>query len=215
MEFLLAVGLAKTNIVKKKIEGEELAHYSKGTYDFEYKFPFGQKELMGVANRGDYDLLKHAEHSKTDFSYIDPYTNEKYVPFVIEPSIGVERLMLAILIESMHREKVGTENRIVLKLKKELAPYKVCVLPLVTKLGEETMKLFMDLKKELNVPMVYDKAGTIGKRYRRQDAIGTPNCITFDYDSLEDKSVTIRDRDTMEQKRVKISELSKELSKLI
>ncbi len=211
VDFLIKMGLTKSNIVRNVIPKDELAHYSDATTDIEFKFPFGQKELMGIANRTDHDLVKHSEKSKKDFTYLDPFTNERYLPFVIEPSIGVDRLMLAILTDNMVTEKVDDSERTVLKINKELAPYKITVLPLVNKLDKKAREIFAQLKKELQVPIMYDKAGSIGKRYRRQDLIGTPICLTIDYDTLEDGKVTLRDRDTMEQVKVDLKDIKKYL----
>ena len=168
---------------------------------------------MGVANRTDYDLNAHMKATKENLEYLDPITNEKYVPYVIEPSMGLDRLMLAILVDSYDEEKLDKDDvRTVLHLHKDLAPYQVAILPLVKKLSDKAEKIYQKLMQE-GFSVAYDEAGSIGKRYRRQDSIGTPVCVTIDFDSLEDKCVTLRDRDTMAQKRVKISQLVKELKK--
>ncbi len=214
--WLKMIGLDdKKNLVFREIEGDERAHYSKRTIDIEYQFPFGQKELYGLAYRGDYDLQKHIEHSGQDLSYRDPVTSEKFVPHVIEPSMGVDRTFLAVLLEAYDVVEGGRssttesikEKEIVLRLPKVLAPVKVAILPLSKK--EPLAKKGKDIADSLrkNWTVQYDETGSIGKRYRRQDEIGTPYCVTVDFDTLEDNAVTVRDRDTMEQKRIKIDEL--------
>ena len=211
--FMYALGIQKQNLRVRAHEKEELSHYSKATSDLEYLFPFGWGELMGVANRTDYDLNAHMKATKENLEYLDPITNEKYVPYVIEPSMGLDRLMLAILVDSYDEEKLDKDDvRTVLHLHKDLAPYQVAILPLVKKLSDKAEKIYQKLMQE-GFSVAYDEAGSIGKRYRRQDSIGTPVCVTIDFDSLEDKCVTLRDRDTMAQKRVKISQLVKELKK--
>ncbi|MGE4342486.1 MAG: His/Gly/Thr/Pro-type tRNA ligase C-terminal domain-containing protein, partial [Bacilli bacterium] len=184
----------------------ELAFYSKATTDIEYRFPFGWGEIWGIADRTDYDLKRHMEHSKENFEYLDPETNTKYVPYCIEPSVGLDRLLLMVLTDSYDEEEVGdNDTRIVMRLKPSLAPYQVAVFPLSKKLNDKSYEVFSLLSKKLDA--VYDETGSIGKRYRRQDAIGTPFCVTVDFDSLEDEMVTIRERDTMKQARVKITDL--------
>ncbi|MCL2383424.1 MAG: glycine--tRNA ligase [Oscillospiraceae bacterium] len=206
--WLLELGMKKENIRFRDHTPEELSFYSKATTDIEFLFPFGWGELWGIADRTDYDLKQHMEHSKEDFNYLDPETNERYVPYCVEPSLGVERTVLAFLCNSYEEEEVGEgDTRTVLKLHPYLAPYKIAVLPLSKKLGDKAEEVFAQLSKKYMGE--YDEAGSIGKRYRRQDEIGTPFCITVDFDTLEDNSVTIRDRDTMEQVRVKIDELEK------
>ncbi|AFS78814.1 glycyl-tRNA synthetase GlyS [Gottschalkia acidurici 9a] len=204
--WLLNLNISEDNIKLRDHEEEELSHYSKATTDIEYKFPFGWGELWGIADRTDFDLKRHMEVSGEDLSYQDPVTNEKYVPYCIEPSLGADRVTLAFLSEAYTEEQLedGTE-RIVLKFHPALAPFKAAVFPLTKKLSEPATELYKKLTKKFMVD--YDEAGSIGKRYRRHDEIGTPICITFDYDSLEDNCVTIRDRDTMEQQRVKIDDL--------
>ena len=185
---------------------EELCFYSKATTDFEYLFPFGWGELWGVADRTDYDLTQHINTSGKGLEYFDPTTNEKYIPYVIEPSLGVERLFLALMVEAYDEEVINEKDtRVVLHLHPALAPFKAAVLPLSKKLNENAEKVFEDLSKHFMVE--YDDAGSIGKRYRRQDEIGTPLCITYDFDSVEDNCVTVRDRDTMEQERISIDKL--------
>jgi glycyl-tRNA synthetase len=201
------LGLPDEEVVYKEIEGDELAHYSKRTVDVEYKFPFGQSELYGLAYRTDYDLNRHQEVSGRDMKYTDPESGEKYVPHVIEPSLGVDRSVLAVLCAAYTEEEVGEEKRTVMKLPKELAPFKIAVLPLSKKpeLMEVAKPVWDKLAQNWNVD--YDVTQSIGKRYRRQDEIGTPFCVTVDFDSLEDKQVTVRDRDTMKQDRIAIEEL--------
>lgn len=204
--WLLALGLKEESIKMRDHAKEELSHYSNATTDIEFKFPFGWGELWGIADRTDFDLKSHMDHSKDDLSYFDPLTNEKYVPYCIEPSLGCDRVALAFLCDAYDEEEVAEGDiRTVLRLHPALAPIKIAVLPLSKKLGDEAFKLYETLLKDYLCE--YDEAGSIGKRYRRQDEIGTPFCITFDFESLEDKSVTVRDRDTMQQVRVKIDEL--------
>lgn len=204
--WLISLNLNPENVRFRDHSEEELSHYSNATTDIEFRFPFGWGELWGIADRTDYDLKHHIEHSGVDLSYTDPVTNEKYVPYCIEPSVGVDRVTLAFLVDAYEEEKLedGTE-RTVLKLHPALAPYKAAIFPLTKKLREPAQELYAKLSKKFMVD--YDESGSIGKRYRRHDEIGTPFCITIDYDTLEDNSVTVRDRDTMEQVRVKIEEL--------
>ncbi|OGO78670.1 MAG: glycine--tRNA ligase [Clostridiales bacterium GWB2_37_7] len=205
--WLLSLGLKEESIKMRDHAKEELSHYSNATTDIEFKFPFGWGELWGIADRTDYDLKQHMEHSKDDLSYFDPTTNEKYVPYCIEPSLGCDRVALAFLCDAYDEEEVAEGDvRAVLRLHPALAPIKIAILPLSKKLGDDAFKLYESLLK--NYYCEYDEAGSIGKRYRRQDEIGTPFCITFDFESLEDQSVTVRDRDTMQQVRVKIDELN-------
>lgn len=211
-DFMQKIGIKKDEIVLHEIEGSELAHYSKRTIDVEYKYPFGQKELYGLAYRTDYDLKKHMEASGTDFTVTDPETNEKYIPHIVEPSMGVDRTILAVLLSAYDEEiiengKGENETRIVMRFPKSIAPVQVAVLPLSKKpeLAKPAKELAQTLRQ--NFLVEYDETQSIGKRYRRQDEIGTPYCITFDFDSLEDDAVTVRDRDTMQQTRVKIEEL--------
>jgi len=205
--WLLTLGLKEESIKMRDHAKEELSHYSNATTDIEFKFPFGWGELWGIADRTDFDLKSHMEHSKDDLSYFDPTTNEKYVPYCIEPSLGCDRVTLAFLCDAYDEEEVAEGDiRTVLRLHPVLAPVKIAVLPLSKKLGDDAYKLYENLLKSYYCE--YDETGSIGKRYRRQDEIGTPFCITFDFESLEDNSVTVRDRDTMEQVRVKIDELN-------
>ncbi len=204
--WLLSLNMTPESLKLRDHEKEELSHYSNATTDIEYLFPFGWGELWGIADRTDFDLKQHMIHSKDDLSYFDPTFNEKYVPYCIEPSLGADRVTLAFLCEAYNEEEVAEGDiRTVLKFHPALAPVKIAVLPLSKKLGDEADKVYQMLTKKYVCE--FDETGSIGKRYRRQDEIGTPYCITFDFDSLEDKSVTIRDRDTMQQIRVKIEEL--------
>ncbi|MDI3528438.1 MAG: glycyl-tRNA synthetase [Thermoanaerobacter sp.] len=210
MDWLLEFGLKEENLRFRDHKKEELSHYSTATTDIEYNFPFGWGELWGIANRTDFDLRQHMEHSGVDLSYMDPATGEKYIPYCIEPSVGVDRLMLAFLIDAYEEEELEDgETRVVLRLHPALAPIKAAVLPLSKKLSENAYKLYDQLRNKFVVD--YDETGSIGKRYRRQDEIGTPFCITYDFDSENDHCVTIRDRDTMQQVRIKIEEVEKYL----
>ena len=212
-DFVLSLGIKKENLKLYQHPKEGLSHYSKGTTDLQYNFPFGFKELAGVANRTDFDLKSHQEASGKDLNYFDQETNEKYLPFVIEPTLGVERLMLAVICDAFQQvdsrtetTEAVTEKEIVLHFNSNLAPVKVAVFPLVKKLSEDAKKIYDDLKSCWG-NIEFDESGSIGRRYRRQDEIGTPFCVTFDFDSLDDKKVTVRNRDTMKQERIEISEL--------
>ena len=210
--WLISLGIKADSLKMRDHEKEELSHYSNATTDIEFKFPFKQPfewgELWGIADRTDFDLKQHMEHSRDDLSYFDPTTNEKYVPYCIEPSLGADRVTLAFLCDAYDEEEVAEGDvRVVLHFHPAIAPVKIAVLPLSKKLGDDAYKVYEALAKKYTCE--YDETGSIGKRYRRQDEIGTPYCITFDFDSLEDKSVTIRDRDSMQQVRVKIEELDK------
>ena len=215
VQFLKDLGLDEKNIRLRAHDPEELAHYSNGTSDIEYNFhdPIGWGELWGIADRTDFDLKAHQEHSKQSLEYFDPQTNEKYIPYVIEPSVGVERLILAVMSEAYEIEHLEKEDRTELKLHPFLAPYKVAILPLSKKLKEPAMDVFKQLCDVCSC--TYDETGSIGKRYRRQDAIGTPFCVTVDFDTQEDQCVTIRDRDTMEQVRIPLTELETYITKRI
>ena len=205
-KWLLGLGVKDENLKLRDHDQEELAFYSKATTDFEFKFPFGWGELWGIADRTDYDLTQHANASGKDMTYIDPVSNERYVPYVIEPSLGVDRVLLAFLCNAYHEEEVGEgDTRVVMKLHPFLAPYKVAVLPLQKKLGDRASEIYNSLAKKFSAD--YDETGSIGKRYRRQDEIGTPMCVTVDFDTLEDNTVTVRDRDTMEQIRISVDKL--------
>lgn len=207
--WLLDLGIKTENLRLRDHEKEKLSFYSKATTDFEFLFPFGWGELWGVADRTDYDLTQHQNASKKSLEYFDPETNEHYVPYVVEPSLGTDRAFLAFLCDAYDEEIVDAEKndtRVVLRLHPALAPVKAAILPLSKKLSENALTIRDTLSKKFTVD--FDDAGSIGKRYRRQDEIGTPICITYDFDSVEDNCVTVRDRDTMEQKRIKIDELS-------
>jgi len=205
-EWLLAIGLRPESVRLRDHAAEELSHYSAATTDIEFKFPFGWGELWGIADRTDFDLKAHMAKSGEDMRFVDPDTNEKFVPYVIEPSLGVERLALALLADAYHEEELAPDDsRVVLKLHPAIAPIKAAILPLSKKLGAEAEVLYRDLAKHFRVE--YDEAGSIGKRYRRQDEVGTPFCITFDFASLEDRAVTVRERDSMAQVRLPINTL--------
>ena len=207
-DWLLSLGIKEENLRLRDHEPEELSFYSKATTDFEFLFPFGWGELWGVADRTDYDLGRHQEVSGKDLTYFDAETGERYLPYVIEPSLGVERSVLAVLCNAYDEEVVDPEKndvRVVLHLHPALTPVKAAVLPLSKKLGEKAGEISAMLSKYYNVE--YDEAGSIGKRYRRQDEIGTPYCITVDFDTMEDNCVTVRDRDTMKQERMPIENL--------
>lgn len=212
--WLLELGMKEENIRLRDHSPEELVFYSKGTTDIEFAFPFGWGELWGIADRTDYDLTAHQTHSKEDMSYLDPETNEKYIPYVIEPSVGADRVTLAFLCNAYEEQELGEgDTRVVLHLHPALAPYKAAILPLSKKLNDKADEVFQTLAKVF--PVDYDDAGSIGKRYRRQDEIGTPYCITVDFDTLEDNQVTVRDRDTMEQIRIPIDQVEKYISEKI
>jgi len=218
-EFVLSCGIEKDSVEHHEHAKESLAHYSKRTVDILYDFPFGKKELAGVANRTDFDLKAHQDSSGKDLSYFDEETKEKYIPYVIEPTLGIERLMLAVICDAFEEVSGGRGeskeeegNEIVLHLDPKLAPVKVAVLPLVKKLSEKAQEIYKDLKTCWG-EIEFDESGSIGRRYRRQDEIGTPYCITIDFE--EDGKVTVRDRDTMKQKRVEIKELKNYLFTLL
>ena len=205
-DWLLSLNIKEENLRLRDHSPEELCFYSKATTDFEYLFPFGWGELWGVADRTDYDLNQHIKTSGKSLDYFDPETNERYVPYVIEPSLGADRVTLAFLCSAYDEEELeGGDVRTVLHFHPALAPVKIGVLPLSKKLNEGAEKIYHELSKIYNCE--FDDRGNIGKRYRRQDEIGTPFCITYDFDSEEDNAVTVRDRDTMEQERVKIADL--------
>ena len=212
--WLLEIGIKDENLKLRDHDQEELCFYSKATTDFEFKFPFGWGELWGVADRTDYDLSQHAKFSGKDLTYQDPVTNEKYIPYVIEPSLGVERLMLAYLCNAYDEEQLENgESRVVMHFHPAIAPYKVAILPLQKNLSEKAREIYAQLSKHFMVD--YDEAGSIGKRYRREDEIGTPLCVTVDFDTLENDTVTVRDRDTMQQIRLHVDELKDYISKKI
>ncbi|WP_066495381.1 glycine--tRNA ligase [Abyssisolibacter fermentans] len=214
MNWLYDLGIDREALRFREHSKEELSHYSNATVDIEFKYPFGWGELWGIADRTDFDLNRHMEHSGVDLRYIDPVTNERYIPYCIEPALGADRVTLAFLIDAYNEETLedGT-SRTVLKLHPALAPYKAAVFPLTKKLKENALEVYDKLSKKFMVD--YDESGNIGKRYRRHDEIGTPYCITFDYDSLEDNCVTVRERDTMAQERVSLKDLENYLSNKI
>lgn len=214
MNFLKDLGLKEENLRFRDHEQKELSFYSKATTDIEYLYPFGWGELWGIADRTDYDLNRHMEYSKKDLTYLDPTTHEKYVPYVIEPSVGADRLFLSVIADAYDEEELeGGDTRIVMHLHPALAPIKVAVLPLTKKLSEKAEAIYASLSADFNTE--YDVSGKIGKRYRRQDEIGTPLCVTVDFDTLEDEAVTVRDRDTMKQERVKIEDLKDYIAKRV
>ena len=211
-DWLLSLGIKEENIKLRDHEKEELSHYSNATTDIEFMFPFGWGELWGVADRTDFDLKQHAIHSGENFEYMDPITNEKYIPYCIEPSLGADRVTLAFLTEAYDEETVGEgDTRVVMRFHPALAPVKVAVLPLSKKLSDKAFELYSRLAKKYMCE--FDESGSIGKRYRRQDEIGTPFCITYDFDSEENNTVTLRDRDTMEQITLNIDEVEAYLDK--
>lgn len=205
-QFILNLGISQENIRLRNHGEEELSFYSTATTDIEFLFPFGWGELWGIADRTDYDLTQHQTHSGKSLDYFDPETNERYIPYVIEPSLGADRITLAFLCEAYDEETIDEKDtRIVMRLHPALAPYKAAILPLSKKLGEQAEEVRTLLAKHFMVE--YDDTGSIGKRYRRQDEIGTPFCITYDFESADDQCVTVRDRDTMQQERIAIKDL--------
>jgi len=213
-EWMSFLGLSKEHLHDLEVPKDELAHYSKRTVDIEYDFPFGKKELYGIAYRTDFDLKNHEKASGEDLKYMNPETQEKYTPHVIEPTFGVDRSVLAVLCEAYTEEKIDDETRIVLKLPKAIAPYKVAAFPLLKNkenLVEKAREVYNELKKYFTCD--FDDNGNIGKRYRRQDEIGTPYCITVDFDTLEKGEVTVRDRDTMKQEKIAVKDLKDYLEK--
>lgn len=218
MNWLQSLNISSESVIFRDHDESELSHYSNATTDIEYMFPFGKGELWGIASRTDFDLNKHSEFSGEILEYFDQTTNEKYIPYCIEPSLGADRVTLAFLCEAYEEEELTDEKgnvdvRTVLRFHPALAPFKVAILPLSKKLSEGAIEVYTELSKYFNCD--FDDASSIGKRYRRQDEIGTPFCITYDFDTLEDNCVTVRDRDTMKQERVKISELKDYISKKI
>ena len=204
LDWLEQLGLKEEEVRYRDHDPEELSHYSKATTDIEFLFPFGWGELWGIADRTDFDLTQHQNVSKQDMTYFDDEKKIKYIPYVIEPSLGADRMVLAFLCSAYDEENIGTEEkpdvRTVLHFHPALAPIKIGILPLSKKLNEGAEKVYEILRKKYNCE--YDDRGNIGKRYRRQDEIGTPFCVTYDFDSEEDGAVTVRDRDTMEQERI-------------
>ena len=206
IKWLKDLGIKDEEMRVRDHEQEELSHYSKATSDIEFLFPFGWGELWGIADRTDYDLTQHQNTSGEDLTYFDPEKKERYIPYVIEPSLGADRVTLAFLCSAYDEEVLeGGDTRTVLHFHPAIAPVKIGILPLSKKLSGEALKVYEELVKYYNCE--FDERGNIGKRYRRQDEIGTPYCVTFDFDSLEDGAVTVRDRDTMEQERIKIEDL--------
>ena len=213
-KWLLDLGIDEESLRLRDHDKDELCFYSKATTDFEFMFPFGWGELWGVADRTDYDLTQHSNHSGEAMEYFDPETNEKYIPYVIEPSLGADRVLLAFLCNAYDEEEDEKgDKRVVMRFHPVLAPFKAAILPLSKKLSAEATEIYTELSKYFSVD--YDETGSIGKRYRREDEIGTPICITYDFDSVEDKCVTVRDRDTMEQKRIPIRDLKTYIEKAI
>ena len=214
LTFLKDIGINEDNLRYRDHEKEELSFYSAATTDIEYNYPMGWGELWGVADRTNYDLSTHMKHSKTDLSYLDPETNEKYIPYVIEPSVGLDRLVLAVLCDAYHKEMLDNDERLVLKIHPALAPYKVTILPLMKKVhAKRAMEIYGDLANEFMCG--YDESGSIGKRYRRSDAVGTPFAITIDDETLNNNIVTVRDRDTMEQIKLPVNELKSYIAERI
>ena len=213
-QWLLDLGMKNENLRLRDHDPEELCFYSKATTDFEFLFPFGWGELWGIADRTDYDLTQHGNHSGKDLTFFDQETGEHYVPYVVEPSLGADRVTLAFLVDAYDEEEIAAGDvRTVLHLHPALAPVKCAVLPLSKKLSEKALELFDELAKEFNTE--FDETGSIGKRYRRQDEIGTPFCITYDFDTENDNCVTIRDRDSMEQVRIPLSEVKSYIAERI
>ena len=213
-QFLLDLGMKEENLRLRDHEQAELSHYSNATTDFEFLFPFGWGELWGVASRTDFDLTQHQNTSSKNLEYFDQTTNEKYLPYVIEPSLGADRVALAFLVDAYDEETVGeNDTRVVLRLHPALAPFKAAILPLSKKLSDKAMDIYADLAKDFSVD--FDDAGSIGKRYRREDEIGTPYCITVDFETETDGCVTVRDRDTMEQVRIPVTELKAYLAEKV
>lgn len=212
MDFLLSLGFNRDHL--RYHDHDKLAFYAKAACDIQYLYPIGWEELNGIHHRGDWDLSRHQEFSGKSMQYLDPYTNERYIPNVIEYSIGADRLTLAVMCEAYDEEKLENgETRVVMHFHPAIAPYKVAVLPLQKNLSEKALQVYHKLAKHFMV--TYDEAGSIGKRYRRQDEIGTPMCVTIDFDTLNDETITIRDRDTMEQIRIKVDDLIDYVNKKI
>ena len=210
-KFLIDIGLKQENLRFR--DHEKLAHYAKEACDIEYKFPFGWGEINGTHNRTNYDLARHQEYSGRSMEYLDSETNEKFIPYIVESTIGPDRVLLACLCEAYEEEKIEDDTRIVLHLSPQIAPYKLAVLPLTKKQSEKSKNIYQMLSYEFMCN--FDETGTIGKRYRRQDEIGTPYAITVDYDTEKDNCVTVRDRDTMKQERIKIDEIVKYIKERI
>jgi glycyl-tRNA synthetase len=214
MTWLYDLNIKPENLRMREHDAAELSHYSKGTSDIEYSFPFGWGELWGIADRTNFDLTQHMKFAKENMEYLDPETNEKYIPYVIEPSLGVTRLALALMCEAYDEEVIKEDDtRIVMRLHPVLAPYKAAIFPLSKQLNQKANEVYSMLSKHFMVE--YDEAGSIGKRYRRQDAIGTPLCITYDFESEATSSVTVRERDSMSQVRVEIKDLVEHIKKYL
>jgi glycyl-tRNA synthetase len=213
MRWYAELGIREGNLRLREHGPDELSHYSSATSDIEYLFPMGFSELEGIANRGDFDLRQHAEHSGEKLEYVDSATGDRYVPHVIEPSAGADRATLAFMVDAYDSEEVEGRERVVLRLHPRLAPVKVAVLPLVNKDGqpEKAREIYEELRGRM--PAEYDTGGSIGKRYRRQDEIGTPWGVTVDHETMDDDTVTLRDRDSLEQTRIAIAELAGELER--
>ena len=212
--FYTKIGINPERIRLRAHESDELSHYSSGTSDVEYHFPFGWKELEGISNRGNFDLSQHTKHSGKDLSVYDDETKTSYIPHVIETSVGTDRLLLTILFDSYAEEEVEGETRTVLKISPQLAPYIAAFMPLSKKLSEPVLKIYKEIKKK-GYPVQFDESGSIGKRYRRQDEIGTPLCFTYDFESEGDASVTVRNRDTMAQERISIDQIESYIQKTL
>jgi glycyl-tRNA synthetase len=213
MDWYVKLGIDRDALRLRAHDADELSHYSSATSDIEYLYPIGWSELEGIANRGDFDLTQHAEFSGTKLEYVDTATGERYVPHVIEPAAGVGRTVLALLCDAYDEDDIGGEQRTVLRLAPQIAPIKVAVLPLVNKDGQpEKARTIFEQLREL-WPTEYDTGGSIGKRYRRQDEIGTPFGVTVDHQTMEDDTVTLRDRDTLEQERIAVPELAAEIER--
>ena len=213
-EFYSQIGVKDAHITLHKHGQQELAHYSSQCTDVMYQFPFGSKELEGIADRGAFDLTQHAKHAGKELAIFDDQTKQSYVPHVIECSVGVDRLFLTLLFDAYEEEDVQGETRTVLKLHPRIAPIKAAFLPLTKKLSEPMMQIYRDIKNKLPLSFEFDEAGSIGKRYRRHDEIGTPFCFTYDFESAEQESVTVRSRDTMTQERIKINQIPEYLEKM-
>ena len=212
MQWYVDLGIRPDHLMLRPHDADELSHYSSATSDVEYLFPIGWSELEGIANRGDFDLRQHAEFSREKLEYFDEQTRERYIPHVIEPAAGVGRSVLAFLCDAYDEDEIGGEERTVLKLHPALAPVKVAVLPLLRKLGQpEVAQEIHATLKRAGLQSEYDSGGSIGKRYRRQDEIGTPYCVTVDHQTAEDQTVTLRDRDSLTQERIAIDALPGEL----
>ncbi len=207
------IGIAPAKLRWHAHAADELAHYAKAAYDIVFEFPFGWQELEGVHHRGDYDLRQHNEHSGKDQSYTDPESKERYVPYVVETSVGVDRCLLALLCSAYDEDEVAGEKRVVLRLSPQIAPTKVAVLPLSKKLSEPTERIAADLRRRFAVD--FDVSGAIGRRYRRQDEVGTPFCVTYDFESEQDQKATVRERDTTKQERIALAQLPAYLSERV